>query len=57
MSGGGSVAELPVVCRICDTKPDYRGGAGILAAAVLKWFEDPEHEKEYQEWKKAKEKA
>lgn len=36
----------------CREKPKY----GILSAEILEaareWFRDPEHEREFQEWKK-----
>lgn len=51
------MAELPVECRMSATRPDYRPAAPRLAEEIRKWFEDPEHEREYQEWKKAKESA
>ena len=31
---------------------DMRPLAQFYAEQALKWFEDPEHEKEYQEWMK-----
>ncbi len=35
-----------------DTRPDYKPLAGVLLGEIRQYFEDPEHEAEYQAWLK-----
>lgn len=37
-------------------KRDRRGLAELYMGLILDWFADPEHEQEYQDWKKQREK-
>jgi len=36
-------------------KPDYMPLARHLLDRIIEWYADPEHEKEFQEWKKERE--
>ena len=49
--------ELPVVGRAVLVEPDLRTLGSALNRRIEAWFQDPEHEREYQEWKKERERA
>ena len=46
---------MDVTGAMVRKKPEYRSGAGILLEAVERFFEDPENEKAFQEWKEERE--
>ena len=46
--------ELPVTVVMCREKPDYNVMAGALARSIHRFYEDPENERAFQEWKKAR---
>ena len=45
-----------VILTRVNKEPDRRGLAELYMNRILGWFSDPEHEKEYQDWKKQREK-
>jgi len=38
-----------------NQKPDYMPLARHLLDRIIEWYADPEHEREFQEWKKERE--
>lgn len=48
--------EINITLARVNKKPDRRGLAELYMGRILEWFSDPEHEQEYQEWKKQREK-
>ena len=49
--------DVRIIAAMAETKPDYRPYAEYMMNRILAWYEDPEHEAEYQEWKKGREVA
>ena len=47
--------ELRVIAREAATKPNYRKTAAELLARCREFYQDPENERAYQEWKAGKE--
>ena len=45
-----------MVVSMCRTKPDYRVLAEVLLPEVLAFYDDPENERAFQEWKQEREK-
>ena len=43
--------ELRVIARKAATKPNYRTTAAELLARCREFYQDPENERAYQEWK------
>lgn len=54
-AAGEEAITLDVTGAMIRRKPEYRSGAGILLEAVERFFEDPENEKAFQEWKEERE--
>ena len=48
---------LPVTIEICEKKPDYSKTAGMLLTDCRAFYENPENEKAFREWKESKKKA
>ena len=44
--------ELRVIAREAATKPNYRKTAAELLARCREFYQDPENERAYQEWKR-----
>ena len=57
MSGRAKAEDLRIEACMTGTKPDYRTGARILLPAIRRFYENPENEKAFQEWKKARDAA
>ena len=53
MTGQG----LPIVAVMTKTKPDLRPLARHLMDRCMKFYEDPENEKAFLEWKKERERS
>ena len=47
--------DMKIIAYSSGEEPDLRSGARALAEACRRYFQDPEHEKEYQEWLKERE--
>lgn len=48
-------APLPTACVMVREEPDLRTMARILLPEIEAWYEDPEHERTFQEWLKEQE--
>lgn len=46
------MAELRIIAEAKKQAPDYSRTAAQLLAACRSFYQDPENEKKYQEWKK-----
>ena len=55
--GGMKAMSLPVTIEICEKKPDYTKTAGMLLTDCRAFYENPENEKAFREWKESKKKA
>jgi len=44
--------ELRIVATMCRKKPDYQPLAQSLLPVIRAFYENPENEKEFQEWLK-----
>ncbi len=42
--------DMKIIACSSGEEPDFRSGARVLLEACRRYFQDPEHEKEYQEW-------
>ena len=49
--------ELRIEAYRVPVKPDYKPLARHLLEKMIKWYEDPEHMREYEEWKKERERT
>ena len=45
------MTELRIIAEAKKQAPDYSRTAGQLLAACRSFYQDPENEKKYQEWK------
>ena len=52
----GEVLNVAVTVRESGKKPDFRKTAGFLLKMCREFYEDPENEKAFREWKATKEK-
>lgn len=43
--------EMRITARAAATKPNYRKTAAELLARCREFYQDPENEREFQEWK------
>ena len=50
------MTELRITARTSGKKPDYRKTAAALLERCREFYQDPENERAYQEWKAGKEK-
>ena len=57
MRGRGNEKALQIEAVMARTEPDYRSAAVMLLPMIHRFYQDPENEKEFQEWKKAREAA
>lgn len=46
------MTELRIIAEAKKQAPDYSRTAGQLLAACRSFYQDPENEKKYQEWKR-----
>lgn len=46
------MTELRIIAEAKKQTPDYSRTAGQLLAACRSFYQDPENEKKYQEWKR-----
>lgn len=46
--------ELRIICRTATTAPDYSKTAAELLARCREFYQDPENERAFQEWKAGK---
>ena len=53
--GEKRVEELRITARKAATKPNYRKTAAALLGRCREFYQDPENERAYQEWKARKE--
>jgi hypothetical protein len=44
-----------IEAEMVRTQPDLRPLGEHLLGKILAWYEDPDHEREYQEWKAGRE--
>lgn len=49
------MTDLRIEAYQCGTQPDYRTFAREMVDTILRFFEDPENERAYREWKEARE--
>lgn len=49
------MTELQITTRAVKEKPNYRKTAAALLARCREFYQDPENERAYQEWKARKE--
>ena len=57
MSPRAKPEDLQIKAYMTKTKPDYREAAIMLLPMIHRFYENPENEKAFQEWKKAREAA
>ena len=43
--------EMRIICRTATTAPDYSKTAAELLARCREFYQDPENERAFQEWK------
>lgn len=49
------VNEMPVILETSNSRPEYRKTSGMLLTALRAFYNKPENEEAYQEWKARKE--
>ena len=49
------MTELQITARAVKDKPNYKKTAAALLARCREFYQDPENERAYQEWKARKE--
>ena len=54
---GARVKETRISATRAKTKPKYRAGAAALLERCRAFYEDPENEKAFREWKAAQKKG
>ena len=52
----GSVSEMRITARKAEEKPNYQKTAAELLKRCREFYQDPENEKAFQEWKAGKDK-
>ena len=50
----GSVSEMRITVRQAEEKPNYQKTAAELLKRCREFYQDPENEKAFQEWKAGK---
>ena len=45
------MTELTITARMCKEKPNYRKTAAALLERCREFYQNPENERAYQEWK------
>ena len=47
--------EMPIILETSPSRPEYRKTSGMLLTALRAFYNKPENEEAYQEWKARKE--